>query len=219
MNVIGHRGYPEKAPENTISSILEAAKVGCSTVEFDVMLTKDEVPILIHDDTLDRTTNGTGVVNTYLYSDIRALSAGIKFTSDNQYVNEKIPSLAEAIGVLVSQNLNANIEIKPCAYGDTSEKTAEIILNTLRAKWPKEKSSPLISSFDTKCLEYFQIHAPEEYPRAYLFSVWQDNCFEIAKNLGCTIATTNYLELTEDRVQKMMKAGLRVYAYTVNDMI
>ena len=76
---IGHRGVKDLCPENTIESIAKAFELGLTYVEIDVKLSKDEVPILLHDDTLDRTTNGCGFPTKYNYEQLKKLDAGFFF--------------------------------------------------------------------------------------------------------------------------------------------
>ena len=81
--LIGHRGVKDLCPENTLESILKAFDLGLSFVEIDVKITKDRVPILLHDDTLDRTTNGSGLPIDYDYENIKKLDAGKFFYKEN----------------------------------------------------------------------------------------------------------------------------------------
>src|SRR5690242_718627 len=74
--VIGHRGAQEERPENTLASIRQAFAIGLGIVEIDIHLTRDSVPIVIHDDTVDRTTNGEGVVKEMTLAQLKALDAG-----------------------------------------------------------------------------------------------------------------------------------------------
>ena len=92
--LIGHRGAKENAPENTLASIREAARQGARWVELDVMLSRDQRPVIIHDDTLDRTTSGTGPVPLRDVADLRALDAGTWF--DPRFAGEPLPTLEEA---------------------------------------------------------------------------------------------------------------------------
>src|SRR5690349_12065171 len=110
--VVGHRGAAAAAPENTLESLRLAAEHGARMVEFDAKLTSDGVVILMHDDTLDRTTSGHGRVAATSWADIRSLDAGAWFES--RWRGSRVPCLEEAIGVLDECALAANIEIKPC---------------------------------------------------------------------------------------------------------
>ena len=146
--VIGHRGAAAYAPENTLESIHTAADMGMKWVELDVKLTKDMVPIIFHDDDLDRTTNGHGPVAAMNFADIRELEAGSWFSEG--YGDVKIPTLEEAIEVILKRDLGVNLEIKPCAGREVD--TAEAMLDVLSQIWD-DRDRLLISSFSHVSLE------------------------------------------------------------------
>jgi len=106
--VLGHRGASAYAPENTIAAFKLAFEMGADGIELDVTLTKDGVPIVIHDDTVDRTTNGKGAAKDFTLAEIQQLDAGYKF---DQYRGEKIPTLAEVLRAVGTRGL-VNIELK-----------------------------------------------------------------------------------------------------------
>jgi hypothetical protein len=110
--VVGHRGAAASAPENTLAGLRRAHQLGVGWVEFDVKLSGDGVPILMHDAVLERTTDGKGAVADTAYADIRALDAGAWFGPE--FAGERVPSFDEAIDLLLSHGLGANVEIKPC---------------------------------------------------------------------------------------------------------
>src|SRR5215472_12885505 len=110
--IIGHRGAKATAPENTLAGIRQARREGAAWVEFDVKLTADGHPILMHDDTLERTTDGQGPVAAARLADIRRLDAGSKFGPAWQ--GERVPLLSEALSVLAELDMGFNLEIKPC---------------------------------------------------------------------------------------------------------
>ena len=109
--LIGHRGVKDLCPENTIESISTAFDIGLNYVEIDVKISKDEVPILLHDDTLDRTTDGTGLAIDFDYNFLKKLDAGQFFY--NSKTNNFIPKLADVLDLCKSKNRNLNIELKP----------------------------------------------------------------------------------------------------------
>ena len=98
--VIGHRGAAKRAPENTLAGLRRAHELGAAWVEFDVMLSGDGVPILIHDETLERTTDGHGAVPDHGLAAIRELDAGAWFAP--AYAGERVPTLEEAIDLLLA---------------------------------------------------------------------------------------------------------------------
>ncbi len=109
--LIGHRGVKDLCPENTLESILKAFDLGLSFVEIDVKISKDRVPILLHDDTLDRTTNGSGLAIDYDYENIKKLDAGKFFYKKN--TNIFVPKLEDILSLCANNNGNLNIELKP----------------------------------------------------------------------------------------------------------
>jgi glycerophosphoryl diester phosphodiesterase len=108
---IGHRGVKNLAPENTLESIKLASKIGLKWVEIDVKITKDLVPILLHDDTLDRTTNGNGYPTISEYTKIKKLDAGCNFY--NKTTKIFIPTLKDVLFFCEKNNICLNIELKP----------------------------------------------------------------------------------------------------------
>src|SRR3974390_1875679 len=92
--IIGHRGGGTLAPENTLAGIRKAAESGIRGVEFDVMLTSDRVPVLMHDETLERTTSGRGSVSAPPYTELASLDAGAWFGPESR--NEPVPSFERA---------------------------------------------------------------------------------------------------------------------------
>ena len=146
--IIGHRGCAGYAPENTLEGIHTAADMGVEWVELDVKITKDEVPILFHDDMLDRTTNGSGPVAERTYEELKDLDCGNWY--GESFNGIQIPTLEEAIDVLIDRDLGLNLEIKPCPGRE--KETAEVALDLLSTIWD-DHDRLLISSFQ-HCLLY-----------------------------------------------------------------
>mgnify|MGYP006166290179 CR=1 FL=1 len=109
--LIGHRGVKNLSPENTIDSINLAKNFGLQWVEIDVKITKDLVPIIFHDDTLERTTNGVGSPIDYRYSEIKKLDAGYFFYKKKTKIY--IPTFENILLLSQKKNINLNIELKP----------------------------------------------------------------------------------------------------------
>jgi glycerophosphoryl diester phosphodiesterase len=109
--LIGHRGVKNLSPENTIESIELAQKIGLSWVEFDVKISKDFIPIVFHDDTLERTTNGTGLPIDFCYDNLKKLDAGSFFYKKK--TNIFIPTLEDILFLVSKKNIGLNIELKP----------------------------------------------------------------------------------------------------------
>ena len=110
MFVVGHRGALALAPENTIAAFESGLRVGVDAVEFDVQRTADGVPIVIHDDTLDRTTNGTGRVRDQTVAAIRPLDAGSHFAP--RFAGERVPSLGDLLEWARPRSVGLVLELK-----------------------------------------------------------------------------------------------------------
>lgn len=211
--VIGHRGAAASAPENTIESIRRAAALGARWVEFDAKLTRDGVVILMHDDTLDRTTTGHGPVKATPWSEIRRLDAGAWFGPD--WRGTKVPKLADVLAELVRLEVGANIEIKPCPGREVE--TAAAVVEVVQAVWPKGREWPLLSSFALESLGAARDLAPD-LPRGLL--IWDDpEQWRVeAGRLGCATVHFSSRHLPGD-LGTVRRAGLGLAVYTVNDRL
>lgn len=212
--VIGHRGACAYAPENTIESILTAADIGAQWVELDVMLTRDHVPIIFHDDTLDRTTNGAGNVADTDFDDVRHLEAGSWY--GESFSGIKIPTLAEAIEILVDKNLGLNLEIKPTPGRE--RETAEAALDILSQYWDDHERL-LISSFQLSCLETAQDMAPDWY-RGVLFDDAEDmpeNWRDLVDYVDAATVNIGRRIATRELVEDIIDFEKAVLVYTIND--
>lgn len=210
--VIGHRGAKRYAPENTIAGLVTAARQGARMVEVDVKLTRDRVPILMHDDTLDRTTDGTGPVAEWDFAEIAPLDAGSHLHED--FAGERVPTLAAALEVCRRLDLAINLELKP--NPGEAETTALVALTLARTLWPDAAPPPLLSSFDPACLEAAKTVAAD-WPRGMLFwdrpADWED----IARAVGATTVNLNGERETPADVADIAQAGWPVLIYTIND--
>lgn len=213
--IIGHRGAAAYAPENTLVGLHTAADMGIDWVEFDVKLTKDGVPILFHDETLERTTNGgAALVAETNFSDIRELDCGLWFAES--FAGIKIPTLEEAIDVLLERNLGVNVEIKPCPGRE--KETAQAALDVLANCWD-DHSRILISSFQHVSLET-AFDLVEDWPRALLLGKeWPDNWQEMAEYLKVSTVNIDGRTCTREQVESIIDARYPILAYTINDQI
>lgn len=211
---IGHRGARGTAPENTLLSIKEAKKEGCSWIEIDVKLTADNVPILFHDDALDKITNGKGLVAETSFADIKKLKVTGNPETTQTTDHDNIPSFKEALELIFELDLNANIEIKPCIGREIE--TAEIALKLAQDIWQKDKAPPIISSFKDASLKSAMNIAPN-WPRAFLMDKkrpdWQEKLREfkaISFNIWDKL-------LDKDSIKRYQTAGLPILVFTIND--
>ncbi|MBP2295868.1 glycerophosphoryl diester phosphodiesterase [Azospirillum rugosum] len=209
--LIGHRGAKESAPENTLASLREAARQGARWVEVDVMLTRDHQPVLIHDDTLNRTTSGFGPVPDLTLAELKRLDAGSWF--DPRFASETVPTLEEALALIADLGLGLNLEIKP--YPGQDVPTAEIAIATLKRLWPPDRPL-LLSSFEVPCLEVARDLAPD-IPRGYLLWEPPADWAAIADRVGAATLNVHQDRQTAESVAAYRATGRPVLAYTVND--
>ena len=211
--VIGHRWAAGYAPENTLESIHPAADMGVEWVEFDVKLTKDSVPVLFHDDTLERTTNGSGPMAGISWAELQQLEGGSWFSPT--FAGVKIPSLEDALDVVIARGLGLNIEIKPCPGREIE--TAEAALDVLASVWD-DHARLLISSFSHVSLETALDMAPDWNRGLLLESEWPENWAELADYLKVTTLNIDGNACTRAQVREMLEISKRpLLAYTIND--
>ena len=210
--VIAHRGGGLLAPENTLAGMKLARNLGFMGVEFDVVLTEDGTPILLHDEMLDRTTDGSGSVADASYSEIADLDAGGWF--GNEYLGESVPSFAAAIALCQEADLWANVELKPTP--GTERETGEVAARMAKMLWAGAHPPPLLSSFSPLALEAAAVEAPE-LPRALLVTEIPANWEALMQRLQCVALHANHRHLNATLVKAVHAAGYGVLAYTVNE--
>ena len=210
--IIGHRGAASYAPENTIEGIHVAADLGIEWVELDVKLTKDEVPIIFHDETLERTTGTGGLVAETTYEEIKELDCGSWY--GESFIGSKIPSLEEAIEALVDRDLGFNMEIKPCPGRE--KETAEVALDLLSTIWDAHDKL-LISSFQHVSLETALDLAADWHRGIILPKDWPENLEELVEYLQLSAISFNGNEATRAQVEAIIDMGKIGIAYTIDD--
>ncbi|PKU23339.1 glycerophosphoryl diester phosphodiesterase [Telmatospirillum siberiense] len=212
--VIGHRGAAAHAPENTLAGFACAVRLGVGWIELDVQLTADGVPVVFHDDRLDRTSDGHGLLVETSLADIRRLDAGGWFAE--RFSGEKIPTLSEALSFLVKQGQGLCLEVKASEARGGS--TARAALAEVERSWPADGPPLVISSFAKSALAVADEMAPDR-PRGLLVekvpSDWRDE----VSGLGCTSLHVDQTTLDEKTVRAVKEAGLALFAYTVNDRL
>ncbi len=211
--VIGHRGAAAYAPENTLEGIHTAADMGVEWVELDVKLTRDQVPVIFHDETLERTTNGSGKLAETDYEDLKQLEAGSWY--GDSFSGIKIPTLEEAIDVLLERGLGLNLEIKPCPGREME--TAEAALDVLSQIWD-DHDSLLISSFQHVSLEAARDVAGDWKRGLLMPEEWPENWKELADYLGISTMNLNNTGLEREMIEQVIDdLDMPVLVYTVND--
>lgn len=210
--VLAHRCGGTLAPENTLAGLAAASANACGGVEFDVMLSGSGSPMLIHDETLERTTNGRGRVADTPDDTLLALDAGSWF--DRRFAGEPLPTLDVAAARCRALGLAANLEIKPSEGAD--EATAELVVQRARELWAGASESLLLSSFSERALEVAAALAPE-LRRGLLVGAIPKDWLERCRRLGAVALHVAHKRLDRANVAEVRDAGLWVVTYTVND--
>lgn len=211
--IICHRGASSCAPENTLAAFRKAHALGGQWVEFDVQLTRDRQLVVIHDEKINRTTNGAGVVSTLDYAEIATLDAGQWFAAE--YTDERVPTLDAVLQCCADLNLGINIEIKNNSRAVASI-IAEGVVASLARHWRTDLPLPLISSFYQQNL--LAVYAlTHRYPLGFCSSRWLPFLTKRLQRLHCSSIHANHQSLTPARVTAARRAGFYVLAYTVNE--
>lgn len=210
--IIAHRGGGLLAPENTLAALRYAANLGFAGVEFDVKLTADDVPVLFHDDTLERTTDGSGPVADTRFEVITQFDAGGWFA--NEYAGEPVPAFAAASALCKEAGLWANIEIKPCPGRE--RETGRLVARMAKLLWSGAPLPPLLASFSADALDAAMAEAPE-LPRAFLCNEIPDDWEKTLDRLQCVSLHAAFDQLTEEAIAAIQATERGVLAYTVND--
>lgn len=197
MIVVGHRGARGHAPENTLRSFAKAVEMGCQRIEFDVRLSADGIPVVIHDPTLDRTTNGTGPVRALPLADLKMLDAG---------EGETIPTLAEALRFCRGR-ADVQVELKD---RDCPSQAADI----LKREWGAD--GVVVTSLDPPTLLRFAELMPG-MPMGHLNSDPNHDMVAFALEQGHRWIGPRCNIVTRECVARAHEAGLLVYVYHVND--
>jgi glycerophosphoryl diester phosphodiesterase len=209
--VFAHRCGGALAPENTLVGLRLAAQFGCSAVEFDVMLSADGSPWLIHDETLERTSNGSGKVCATHDADLCRLDAGRYHHP--AFAGEPLPTLAAAAALCRQLGLTANVEIKPATGFEAV--TGEVVARQVLAGWHGARL-PLVSSFSTVALQAARRAAPQ----LPLGCLWERPPADWRQRIDALAALTLHCAATalDDALLAEAKAaGIPVLCYTVND--
>jgi len=210
--IIAHRGASGYEPENTLLSFRRALEMGCQAIELDVFLTHSGEIVVIHDETINRTTNGTGYVSQFSIEQLKSYNAG---------KGEKIPLLSEtfdliekAYGKQIESGFILNIELKEPR---TARPVADLIKYYLnKKKW--DGNNFIVSSFDHQAIQEFQHYLPDIKTGAIFFRS-DDNVIEVTQQSDAQYIILDYQSITYNLIAKAHKIGLFIFVYTVNDPI
>jgi len=214
--IIAHRGDSAHRPENTLASFASALEVGADIVELDVQLTRDQHLAVIHDPTVDRTTNGRGTVGAMTLAEVRALSAGYPAVFGDAYAGERVPTLGEVLAFLRGR-ARVLLEIKRESVTDDAlgGVEARAIAEVRRAEMGRDVA---ILSFDRRALERCRAQAPE-ITRGHLFDrAAPGQIVAGARAAGCDLVLPEKGMLSDEVAAAARAAGLRVASWVVDEV-
>ena len=216
--IIAHRGGGKLAPENTLAALRCGLEHGFHAVEFDVMLSSDSVPVLMHDPEFGRTIAGVGKVSDHAAAELRTRDAGSWFGP--AFAGEQVPTLEQACRFCIDNRIWMNVEIKPAPGFEvvTGRVVAESMRHFLEAQAEAVDPAmlPLFSSFSFDALLAAQAAAPG-IARAYLVDVIPSDWRQRLERLEAVALHTNQRNLSKQQASAVKGAGFGLFCYTVNE--
>jgi glycerophosphoryl diester phosphodiesterase len=216
--VLAHRGGGILAPENTMAGLARGMRAGFRAIEFDVMLARDGIPVVLHDPFLGRTVPGSGHVHDYDALELAGMDAGGWF--GREYEGEPVPLFVEFAQFCKAHGVWMNIEIKPAPGYDIE--TGAVVARIAAALFGDELAAgqrgqaPLLSSFSQLALESAREVAPQ-LPRAFLMSELAPDWERRARTVDAVAIHANHRHLTQQQARDVKAAGFGLFCYTVND--
>lgn len=201
--IVAHRGASGYAPENTLAAIKVAIEMKADMAEFDVYRSKDGVIVVMHDDTVNRTTNGKGKIEEMTLKELKTLDAGSKY--DKKFAGEKIPTLEEVIKETQGKIL-LNIEIK----GSGCEKG---IVELVKKYGMQDKVQ--VSSFHHEYLQTIKKLNPDIHTGALVN--FAPDLKIIVSEIGADALNIMWLGFNETLLKQTKEIGLQMFVWTVND--
>ncbi|PUA20185.1 glycerophosphodiester phosphodiesterase [Glaciimonas sp. PCH181] len=222
--IVAHRGGGKLAPENTLAAMRCGLAHGFRAVEFDVMLSADGVPILMHDPVLGRTLPGLGRVSDYTAAELTAMDAGSWFGAE--FIGEPVCTYQQAMAFCRQHGIWMNVEIKPVegfevetghvvAQATQAYFEVEVVAHLAQPSLETARNLPLLSSFSSAALRAAQV-AAVGIPRAYLTDVIEDDWQQNLQELAAVALHTNHKYLAPMQAAAIKDAGYGLFCYTVN---
>jgi len=206
---IGHRGAAGITPENTKLSFVKALDLGADAIEFDVQLTRDDVAIIFHDDTLERTTDGKGRVNATDFPAIAKLDAGSWFGASFKGI--EIPTLEETLKTLAGR-VTLNIELKP------DQRVEKLTKHVITAVARFEAFEHVIfSSFNTAAVAIVRRLVPSARIGILCNKGGLSPALELAERLGAETLNPHTSMIDHDLLERARARGLSVWTWTANE--
>jgi glycerophosphoryl diester phosphodiesterase len=214
--IIAHRGDSERRPENTLAAFRSALEAGVDSIELDVQLTCDGHVLVIHDERVDRTTDGQGLVSSMTLDEVRALSAGYPARFGDRFEAERVPTLAEALELLHGRVRRVMVELKRASSEEQLQEGIEARTIELVRRVGMIHEVALIS-FDARALAWARALAPEA-ARGQLFAHGEPEAVvRSAVAAGAAVVIVEKAMLSEELCQRARAAGLRIGAWLVDD--
>jgi glycerophosphoryl diester phosphodiesterase len=213
--VIAHRGDSAHRPENTLASFASALEVGATVVEFDVQLTADHEVVVIHDPTLDRTTDARGDVRARTLAELRAVSAGYPGLFGDRWAGERISTLGEVLAFL-RDRARVLVEIKTesvsaDAEGGIEARTAAEIRRAGMA------GTAAVISFDQRAIVRLRSIAPEITRGRVYGRTSPDEVLATAREAGCEIVMPHKSQIGPELATRAREAGLKLATWVVDE--
>lgn len=209
---IAHRGAGKLAPENTLAAFRLGAQHGYRMAECDAKLSADGQVFLLHDDTLDRTTDGQGIAGHLPWAELSLRDAGSWHS--RQYAGERLPTLEGVARFCRANACLLNIEIKPTP--GLEEETGRVVAREAARLWADAPILPLLTSFQPDALAGAKETAPQ-LPRGLLLETLWDGWLDIARQLGCVAVVCDQVLWNAEVMATVHGSHMRALAYTVNE--
>lgn len=213
--VIAHRGASYYAPENTLSAFKLAHQMKADMIELDVLLSKDSVPVVLHDSFLERTTSGKGLVKNHTLEELKQLDAGSWFAE--KFCGEKIPTLEEVL-TWAKEKISLNIEIKTEAVSDRYKNGIEFYSIELVRKYGMQ-DHVVFSSFDYRSISHLKKNAPE-LATSLLYEKrkpFRKKPLDLIHKYQADGFNANWRRLNAREIDQIKQEGFDVWVYTVNE--
>tara|TARA_B100000575_G_C23139934_1_gene663112 strand:+ start:4189 stop:5082 length:894 start_codon:yes stop_codon:yes gene_type:complete len=213
--VIAHRGLSGSYPENTLSAFQAAIDIQAEMVELDVSISKDGIPVVVHDRTVDRTTDFEGDVQSFSLEELKRMEVGAWFSEE--FRGEEFPTLRNSLE-LMKDEIAVNIEIKSEAVSDETQ--GGVVDKALQIVKDLDMSSSVIfSSFDYRVMEQMNVLDPK-IPKALLYEASQSDGLlpsELVQKYKIDVFNCSYRQLSEEWINDLQKHKIPYFVYTVNE--
>lgn len=210
--LIAHRGASAVAPENTLSALLKAKELGATWVEADVRLTLDGEAVMFHDDSLERCTNGRGLVRKTPYDVIAALDAGSWFSP--KFAAEKVPTLDQWLPVAAAQGLGIVLNLHPNLFA--VRRLADHVITSISRYWRNDLPLPVIVSESAACLR--RIYTQQlGWGLGYVMPEEHRGWKKTVSQYHCSAVLVDHQFISDRWLGELKKQKLHIAAYTVND--